>query len=83
MEDAKNVYIPIGPDEVCNPIVTIKQDPDIPFACVIFISALWELTQNLDPIIDFTYNAGSSYGILLSNVLEDILKPLLSLIGPI
>lgn len=82
VEDAKNINVPVVLEQVCDSIVLVKQDAHVPRRCGISIAELRELNEILRSRIDCVNRASCGLRIILSDVLEYVFEPLLSLGRP-
>ena len=82
VKDAEDVDIAVSLDEVCDAIVAVEKDANIPGAVSVAVSRLRKFAEHLCLVIDSSNDARCSRWIVLRNVLEDILKPLQSFMGP-
>ena len=82
MEDAEDVNVAIVFDEVGDTIVPVQEDAHVARGSGVEMTNLWEGGEDLRSLIDSLDRARRSVGVIGGDVLEDVLEPTLSFLGP-
>lgn len=82
MEDAKNIDVSVVLHEVGDSVMPVKQHANVSRRDLVALAYLWELSENLRTFVNTLNRPGSSLRIIRGDVLEDVLDPLSSFIGP-
>jgi len=83
MEDAQDIDVAIGSDQVGDAVVLVEEDSHMAPRRLIAMAHFRKPSQRLRPLINAVDGFGRRAWIVHGDVLEDILEPPLSLCGPI
>ena len=82
MKDTQTINISVFLQEVCDPVMPIKQDTDVPRGGHVMVANLGKAGEDLRAIIDTLNGKRGGGRIIGGDELEDVLEPALSLFGP-
>jgi hypothetical protein len=82
MEDADDVHGTVRLRQVCDPVVSVKQNSNVAIGILIALPDLWKALQNLCSLKDSLDRLCCRRRTVSGNVFEDIFEPALSLERP-
>ena len=82
MEHAKNVHVFVFSHEVGDSVMSVEQNPHMPFRGQVSISNLRVISQHLSALVDAKYNLLCGVRTRLSDILKDVFKPPRRFLGP-
>lgn len=82
MEDTKNIDVSVVLHEVGDSVMPVEQDANVPRRDLIAVPDLGECGEYLCPFLNTLNRPSRSLRIIRGDVLEDILEPASSFIGP-
>ena len=82
VEDAKNIDVSVVLHEVGDSVMPIKQHANVSRRDLVALAYLRELSENLRTFVNALNRSDRNLRIVRGDVLEDVLDPLPSFIGP-
>ena len=82
VEYAKNINISVVLHEIGDSVMPVEQDADVSLRELVAVPDLWKRSENLRPFVNALNRPSCSLGIIRGDVLENVLKPSSSFVGP-
>ena len=82
VEDAKNIDVSVVLHEVGDSVMTVEQYANVSRRDLVAVADLWKLSENLRTFVNTLNRPIRGLRIIRGDVLEDVLEPLSSFVGP-
>lgn len=82
VEHAKNIDVSVVLHEVGDSVMPVEQYANVSRRDLVAVADLWKRSENLRPFVNTLNRPSCSLRIIRGDVLEDVLEPLSSFVGP-